>query len=179
MRRSDQDKHRRRSIRLKGYDYGSNGAYFVTLCTYDGNCYFTQFPQLYEIVETLWLDIPNKYRHVWLDVYVIMPNHFHAIIGFNDDDLELIPTLKPLLGGVLGSFKSICVNTWLKAIKSQNVDARGKFWQNNYYEHVVRNEEELDRIREYILNNPLHWELDRENPLCIGTMGAMPEKWMV
>ena len=84
----------------------------------------------------------------------------------------------PTLGDVVGAFKSLSVNAWLKVIKTENINARGKFWQDNYYEHVLRNEEEMDRIRQYIVNNPLQWELDRENPLQ-GKQLQQPEKWMV
>ena len=61
-------------------------------------------------------------------------------------------------------FKSLCVHDWLKYIKENRIDIVGKFWQRNYYEHVIRKEDELNKIREYIQNNPLKWHLDRENP---------------
>jgi REP element-mobilizing transposase RayT len=164
---------------LKKYDYSGNGAYFVTLCTYDRGCYFDEFPLLREIVETRWLEIPTRYDHISLDDYVIMPNHFHGIIVFDNSQTEMACTKKPDLGSVIGSFKSLAVNDWLKAISSQKINARGKFWQDNYYEHVVRNEAEHDRIREYIRNNPAQWELDRENSSNFRNTGVMPEKWMV
>ena len=108
-----------------------------------------------------------------------MPNHFHGIIVIDDSLPGLSPIFKPVLGSVLGSFKSLCVNDWLKTIKSQNSNARGKFWQDNYYEHIVRSEAELDRVREYILNNPLQWELDRENPKNAGITRMTQEQWKV
>ncbi len=173
------DKHHRQSIRLKDYDYSRNGAYFVTLCTFDRACYFDQFPLLREIVENRWSEIQARYGNIWLDEYVIMPNHFHGIIVIDDSLPGLSPIFKPVLGSVLGSFKSLCVNDWLKTIKSQNSNARGKFWQDNYYEHIVRSEAELDRVREYILNNPLQWELDRENPKNAGITRMTQEQWKV
>jgi REP element-mobilizing transposase RayT len=66
----------------------------------------------------------------------------------------------------------------LNAIKTEDINTRGKFWQDNYYEHIIRNEEEMDRIRKYIVNNPLHWELDRENP-AQSEQQPQSEKWMV
>lgn len=82
------------------------------------------------------------------------------------------------MGEIVGSFKSLCVNGWLKVIKEENKNARGRFWQENYYEHVIRNEEEMDRIRQYIANNPLQWAFDRENRLQ-NNQQPQPEKWMV
>ena len=70
----------------------------------------------------------------------------------------------PTIGKIIGEFKSMCVRDWLRYIKENNLNLRGKFWQRNYYEHVIRSEAELMRIREYIVNNPLRWEYDRENP---------------
>jgi putative transposase len=180
------DIHHRRSIRLKDYDYSSGGAYFVTICTFDRGCYFEQFQELKNIVESQWCRIPHRFPGVELDEYVIMPNHFHGIImihrrgtpcGYPDFE----PSGKgkqPSLGGIVGSFKSLCVNSWLKVIKEENINARGRFWQENYYEHVIRDEKEMDRIRQYIANNPLQWAFDRENRLQ-DKQQPKPEKWMV
>jgi REP element-mobilizing transposase RayT len=179
MTKFDPDKHHRRSIRLKNYDYSGNGAYFVTLCTFDRGCYFDDFSMLRKIVENYWLDIPGRYSNTWLDEYVIMPNHFHGILMIDDSQQESLQNSKPVLGSVIGSFKSLCVNAWLKTIKEQNINARGKFWQDNYYEHVVRSEAELESVREYILNNPAQWALDRENIVNSGKVGSVEEKWMV
>jgi len=68
------------------------------------------------------------------------------------------------LGEIIGTFKSLCFYDWLRYIKENNINAVGKFWQRNYYEHIIRNENELTKIREYIINNPLKWEEDYENP---------------
>ena len=80
MSRYKPDIHRRRSIRLKNYDYSRDGAYFLTLCTFDRGCHFEQFEQLRQIVEAQWHSIPERFPGVLLDAYVIMPNHFHGII---------------------------------------------------------------------------------------------------
>ena len=71
----------------------------------------------------------------------------------------------PTLGDIIGSFKSLCANNWLKFINKNNINAPAKIWQRNYYEHIIRNEKELERIRQYIINNSLQWEFDRENHL--------------
>jgi REP element-mobilizing transposase RayT len=182
------DIHHRRSIRLKHYDYSRNGAYFVTLCTFDRDCYFDKFPQLRDIVEGQWRAIAERFSNVELDEYVIMPNHFHGIIVIHDNrrdtpcgypDPNRHPTPKHAsLGDIVGAFKSLCVSAWLKVIKAQDINTRGKFWQDNYYEHIIRTDEEMDRIRQYIANNPLQWELDRENP-AQGKHQPQSEKWMV
>jgi putative transposase len=188
------DIHHRRSIRLRDYDYSTAGAYFVTIRTVDRGCYFDQFPQLREIIGNEWNHIPLRYPNVDLDEFVVMPNHFHGIIIRRDPPCGYPisgypsghPQEKkghpqgdaPTLGDVVGAFKSLCVNAWLRVIKIENINARGKFWQNNYYEHVIRNDEEMNRIRQYIIDNPLQWELDRENPLPREHPQQI-EKWMV
>jgi REP element-mobilizing transposase RayT len=179
MSRYNPDIHHRRSIRLKGYDYAKNGAYFLTLCTAERTCYFEQFQQLVKIVKEHWQNIPDRFPHVVLDDYVIMPNHFHGIIvlcrdtpcGYPLPPAQLqaghpqgVPLQETKIGDIIGSFKSLCVNAWLKTIKTEKINATGRFWQSSYYEHVIRNDGEMERIREYIANNPLLWELDRENP---------------
>ena len=133
------DIHRRRSIRLKNYDYSRNGAYFVTLCTSGRGYYFEQFGQLRRIVEAQWQRIPERFPGVVLDEYVIMPNHFHGIIVICRDTPRGCPGLEsatdrapargaPTLGDIVGSFKSLCVNAWLETVKSENINAGGKFW---------------------------------------------------
>ncbi len=133
-----------------------------------------------------------------MDEYVIMPNHLHGIIVINSENgyLHERPPKKgypqgvslqgnveygrPDLGTIMGSYKSLCANAWLKVIKSRDINARGKFWQSNYYEHVIRNEEELNRIRNYIADNPLKWESDRENPVNQNLLVTKTlEEWMV
>ncbi|RQW86264.1 MAG: transposase [Geobacter sp.] len=182
--------HHRRSIRLRDYDYSTVGAYFVTLCTFNRGCYFDQFPRLREIVCNEWNNIPTRFPTVALDEYIIMPNHFHGIIvcmditrGYPTNGHSLgkpgcLQADAPSLGDIIGAFKSLCVAAWLRAIKTDTINARGKFWQKNYYEHVIRNEDELNRIRKYIVDNPTQWEFDREN-LKIGQQPQKIEKWMI
>lgn len=157
----------------------------MTICTWDRGCYFAQYPRLKEIVENQWGALPERFGGILLDEYVIMPNHMHGIITMEDRaPARGAPTyplfsdsvgagLAPALSGrakyktisdIVGSFKSITSNEWLKVVKSENINTRGKFWQRNYYEHVVRNDDELNRTRQYIIDNPLKWELDEENP---------------
>ena len=131
------DVHHRRSIRLKHYDYSRNGAYFVTLCTFDRGCYFARFPQLRDIVDGQWNMIPERFPNVELDEYVIMPNHFHRIVviqdirrdtpcGYPDPSGYPSPT-RVSLGDIVGAYKSLCVSAWLKVIKTEDINTRGKF----------------------------------------------------
>lgn len=191
--------HQRRSIRLKNYDYSQNGAYFVTMCTFDRGYYFEEYEQLRRIIEIQWQKLPERFVGMILDEFIIMPNHFHGIIilhrgtprGYPDLGDEKqghlyidkghpqgVPLRQPTIGEIVGSFKSLCVNAWLKVVKDENLNLVGKFWQKNYYEHVIRSDSELERIRQYIVNNPLKWELDRENPACKKSQPPS-EKWMV
>jgi putative transposase len=183
----DPERHRRRSIRLKDYDYGQKGAYFVTLCTFGRVSCFEQFPELVEIVDKEWRRIHGRFPTVTTDEYVIMPNHLHGIIVIDNESGYpqgvSLPNNEhglPNLGAIIGSYKSLCANAWLKLIKFRDINARGKFWQSNYYEHVIRNEEELNRIRNYIADNPLKWESDRENPVNQYVPVTKTQKeWMV
>lgn len=196
------DIHHRRSIRLQDYDYSCNGAYFVTICAQNRDGCFERFEQLRRIVEAQWQSIPERFPGVILDEYVIMPNHLHGIIVLCRDTPRGCPDSVhlqsghpqktghpnnraparggvPTLGDIVGSFKSLCVTDWLKTIKFEHLDAVAKFWQSNYYEHVIRNEDEMDRVRRYIADNPLRWELDRENPGFSKQKTAQKESWMV
>jgi len=199
----DPEKHHRRSIRLKDHDYSQNGAYFVTLCSFGRECCFTQFPELAAIVDEEWRRIPERFPNAFIDDYVVMPNHFHGIIVIengigNQPDggpksgypksgypqgvslRRRVITDRVNLGNIIGAFKSLSVNAWLKVIKSRNINARGKFWQDNYYEHVIRNEKELNLIRTYISDNPMQWESDRENPVNHSCTDMKQYKeWMV
>ncbi len=152
----------------------------MTICTHDRKVYFEQYPELKQILMRRLEELSNLYSGIVLDKFVIMPNHIHAIIiiGASTEEnvgVALAATQSaqnnragaspaPTIGEIVGMFKSLCVRDWLRYIKENKVDAIGKLWQRNYYEHIVRNEDKLNKIREYIINNPLKWELDRENP---------------
>ncbi len=179
--------HHRRSIRLKEYDYSQAGAYFVTICTWDRECLFGDIVNCRgnsrialnkhgKVAKEYIGRIKDRFDNVYIEEYIIMPNHIHAII-FIDQSVGVIHELPPhasfaerrkhrrqmLLPQIIGWFK-------MNASKSIN-QIRGTegrpVWQKNYYEHVVRNEKELRSIQEYIINNPLQWELDENNPVNI------------
>jgi putative transposase len=161
----------RRSLRLTGYDYAQSGAYFVTICTQNRACVFgcvddgdMRLNEAGRMVRSVWQALPDRFPGMELDAFVIMPNHVHGIVAFVGAGLALpgdkgAASSAPTLGDVVRAFKS------LSAIRVNCLLRRsGSLWQRNYYEHVIRNERELDRIREYIATNPLRWALDRENP---------------
>jgi len=182
------EKKHRRSLRLRDYNYSQAGPYFITICTKNRECIFGEVVNsgirlslLGKIIEREWCNIPKRFLNVQLDLFTIMPNHLHGIIIINNvgtcrGNLYGYPDIRrgnpcgypikragtspaPTLGEIIGAFKSLCIHRCIE--NSLTID---KFWQRNYYEHIIRNDRELDRIREYILNNPLKWELDRENP---------------
>jgi REP element-mobilizing transposase RayT len=162
----DPEARHRRSIRLPGYDYTSAGAYFVTLVAKDRECLFEHAANR-TAVERAWLALPATNSHVKLDIYVVMPNHFHGILwldGPRRGGSRTAPTdaLKPRkpLGRLIGAFKT----TSTKAINLLRDSPGVPVWQRNYYERIIRNEAELNRIRQYILDNPANWAEDAENP---------------
>lgn len=164
----------RRSIRLPGYDYSQAGAYFVTLCVHDRACLFGEvvdgamrLNELGALVASEWLRTATIRPQVTLDEFVVMPNHFHAIIAIEDSRRGVLPYARPRfrspaesLGSIVRGFKSATTTL----INSMRNSPGVPVWQRNFYEHVIRNEAELTRIQEYIVNNPLQWYLDRENP---------------
>ncbi len=172
--KDDPEKHHRRSIRLKGYDYSRAGAYFVTICTQNRECLFgdivdgeMMLNKNGEIVESVWNDLPNHYAHVELDYHIIMPNHIHGIIIIVGAGLKPAPTDTEKTHGLPEIIRGL--KTFSARRINQIRDTTGaKLWQRNYYEHIVRNENELNQIRQYIADNPARWEYDHENP-SVGT----------
>jgi REP element-mobilizing transposase RayT len=175
------DRHHRRSLRLKGYDYSQSGAYFITICArskdplfgeiIDGEMILNDYGL---VVKKCWLGIPDHFLDANLDLFVIMPNHVHGIIVLHNGRGTACraPTErfgKPVamsLPTIIRSFKSAVTK---RSSESCNVSSH-RIWQRNYYEHVIRNDDELDGIREYIANNPANWENDENNPLIIEKM---------
>lgn len=177
MKKNNLNTHHRRSIRLKKYDYSSPGAYFITICTFKHHCLFGDvkddnviLSRIGRIVEQYWQDITGHFEHIITDEYIIMPNHIHGIMIITSnqsrDTAYRVPTAEkfsnPRVGSiptVIRSFKS-AVTRWCHHQGFKNFR-----WQSRYYEHIIRNENELNQIREYIKLNPLKWDLDRENPV--------------
>ena len=167
--------HHRRSIRLPAYDYAQAGAYFVTVVCKDRGLLLDD-PRFRQVAEEAWLWLADRYEFVQLDEYVVMPNHLHGIIVIADPrrgGSRAAPTgaanRKPL-GQLIGAFKTVST----KRINQIRGAPRLPVWQRNYYEHVIRNDEELNAVRQYIVDNPLNWDQDRENPHDVGAAREPP-----
>lgn len=152
----------RRTIRLRGFDYSSNQLYFVTICIQDRQSILSKvvgdraFLSPYgRIADRLWQYLPNKFEMVQLDDFVIMPNHLHGIVS-----IRATVKVAPTLGQIIGAYKSRVFHECLELAKT-NDKFMGKLWQRNYYEHIIRDEDDLNRIRKYIRNNPANWTKDK------------------
>ena len=185
--------HHRQSIRLRDYDYSHAGAYVVTVCAWQRECLFGEvvdgemrLSAFGEIVQEDWQLTAVLRDNTRLDEFVIMPNHFHAIIfiddrrgtacrplGFNvvtDKDqgtAHRAPTAelfgRPVVGSlptIIRSFKSAAT----KHINRLRNNPGAPVWQRNYYERVIRDDQELHAIRQYIINNPIKWADDENHP---------------
>ena len=173
----DPTKHHRRSIRLGGYDYRQTGAYFVTLVCKNRELLFED-DRFRAIVQDAWRWLAEQYQFVDLHEHVVMPNHLHGIIGIRHarrGGSRTAPTgfasgRKPL-GRLIGAFKTVST----KRINEMRGTPGAPVWQRNYYEHVVRSEEELNRIQQYVIDNPLRWEEDPENPANAAARREAPQ----
>jgi len=182
----------RKTLRLPDYDYSQPGAYFITLVTQGRRCLFGEIRngKMYlnksgYMVQGWWLELQNKYPALSLSEYIIMPNHFHGIIEIASNvwaDLRVCPDDeidkdKRSIGAHIGAplpknaslpdivrwFKTMTTNGYIKGVKQHGWPPfDGKLWQRNYYEHVIRNEQDYEAIIDYIEANPRNWELDKE-----------------
>ena len=173
--------HHRHSIWLKGYDYSKNGAYFVTVCTNDrehilGKIIEGKMIENYagEMVRKWYLKIKEKFDDYLCDEFIIMPNHVHGIIikGPVGADPCVCPDstrnysemgghMGPPLHQIIQWFKTMTTNEYLKEIDNSNWESfNGKLWQRNYYDHILRNDQELTTYRKYIQDNPSKWKED-------------------
>jgi REP-associated tyrosine transposase len=176
---NEKQEPRRRPLRLAGFDYSQPANYFVTICTQGKKCTFgyvsgtkMRLNSAGIAVQEALFDLPKRFPPVIPRELVVMPNHLHAIVGLtrpiqpskagtasSAPTGETCTPSHPTLGDIIRAFKSI------SAIEINRIlGRRGEaVWQRNYYEHIVRNVEEYDRIRKYILENPSHWHDDPEN----------------
>lgn len=157
------------SNRLKSFDYSSPGYYFVTICTKEQKNYFGEIKDhimklsnIGHIVQKSWNQIPDHFSFAKLDEFVIMPNHIHGVLNISalrvetrnlhvSTQLDLCVNTRKQLGVIINQFKRTCTISC------------GQIWQPRFYDHIIRHERSLYAIREYIKNNPMNWEKDREN----------------
>ena len=147
---------RRNSNRLPSYDYRSSGAYFITICT-EKRQQVLEIPLIRTTLQDRWDQLPQRFPGVRLDSFVIMPDHVHAILWL-DGSVKDAPTL----GSVVGALKAWVTISWRNYHREAHIPCLSHLWQRDYYEHVIRNEEDLNLTREYILTNPLKALLKQE-----------------
>ena len=214
-----QNKYRIPSARLQSWDYGANGAYFITICTAHREHYFgeivelgldatvetpnlgistptpvptMQLSEIGKLAEQFWMEIPNHYHFIELGNFVVMPNHVHGILIIDKNDNGLVDSVdsvvetpnlgvstekpnantnadanktnrtanasekwKPnTIGSIVNQYKRICT------INARKIHA-GFEWQTRFYDHIIRDSAEFERIQNYIANNPLNWKDDK------------------
>lgn len=172
----EEKEYHRHFIRMVGYDYSQGGVYFVTICAKDKQCLFGKIKLFHhsvgaglcsalegvssielsfmgKIVCEEWMNLEKRFRNVHMHQFVIMPNHFHGIIELNDR-AEQSPA--PTVGDIVCAFKSI---TTKRCNNEYNI-LGSSLWQRNYYEHIIRNSDDYQRITDYIVTNPSRWSQD-------------------
>jgi putative transposase len=147
--------------RLTGYDYSQPGFYFVTICVQENRLVFgsiiddqVKLREPGQIAESVWITLPRRFAHVKLHEYVFMPNHMHGIIQLTDQD--------PAQAGPRAALWEI-VRLFKAATPYQIRHSEGEpwfAWQDDYYDTVIKTEVALQRIRQYIIENPLRWNQD-------------------
>ena len=190
MSKFDPLRHHRRSIRLQGFDYTQRGAYYVTIVAWRRKCLFGEvvngemiLSKFGLVAKQQWENLPKRFPNIELGAYVIMPNHMHGIIIItnrrgtavnpNEPDGEpsrRAPTQERFQKPVKGSIPTI-VRSYKSAVSYRVNLMRGSVgvpvWQRNYYEHVIRDDKDLQNKTDYINANPLLWDEDDENPATL------------
>lgn len=196
----ERDGSKRRSTRLRGYDYSTPGAYFITTCSHNRLLLFgrivnskVEANRLGAVVEDCWAELPDHYDNIALDAFILMPNHIHGVIIIKDtptvvgaglqhaaeamarsaEDTSTVvgAGLQPALPAAVGSrrhsvpeivraFKTFSA----RRINEMRASTGTPVWQRGFYDHIIRSESELDRVRIYIMDNPRRWSEDADNP---------------
>lgn len=171
---------RRKTLRLNGYDYSQTGAYFITICAQDRKSLFgsilndeMHLNEPGRIIDSCWRDLPSHYPTIELDYFTVMPNHIHGIIflvgagsprpGVPSRVVggETPPLQKnPSLSTIIGYFKYQST----QQLNGSRQTLGAKVWQRGFYDHIIRDDDSLNRIRAYIETNAWRWQFDRENP---------------
>jgi len=188
----DPHKHHRRSIRLRGYDYSTPGAYFVTIVAHGRLCLFgdvvdgaLRLNEAGRMVERVWQELAHHYVGVELDAFIVMPNHVHGIIVLTEEPSTVgaarracpdsmpsseqgqpqgvAPTLS--LPDLVHRFKSLTTALYRRGVAQDTWPPfERRVWQRNYHDRIVRGPRSLHALRTHIERNPLRWSLDAENP---------------
>lgn len=210
-------RYRIKSVRLKNYDYSQNGLYFVTICTDEQRWFFGKIDNVVMVLNVIgkmankyWSEISKHFLNVYLDEYIVMPNHVHGVVGIdnnistagmttfvNKQTSVATPTVEtPNLGVSTNATKptnikirtnvtkpktkkpgghnpqgksgalGVIINQFKRKCTIENRKIIPHFaWQTRFYDHIIRNEQALNNIRNYIKNNPKNWKNDRNNIL--------------
>ena len=147
----------RRSMRLPHYDYTLPGGYFITICTHNRLCHLgkihdgqMRLSRAGQIAETCWHGLPTHYPALVLDSFITMPNHIHALLFIDEQNFQGTG-----LSEIVRAFKSFSARNINRTCRLQGT----RFWQRGYFDHVVRQEASLEKIREYIATNPIRWHV--------------------
>jgi putative transposase len=173
----------RKSPRLSGYDYSQEGAYFITVCVQGRQALLGEIirgemrlNQAGCMVGRWWNKLESNFPALKTDSYVVMPNHIHGIAFLAEITAPGLAACRQgahtgaPLQGILQWFKTMTTNEYIHGVKEHGwPQFKGGLWQRSFYDHVIRDEASLNRIREYISSNPLRWDLDRENPRSRGS----------
>ena len=171
----------RRSIRLEGYDYSQPGAYFITIVAFHRSCLFGVMSDdkvvlnpIGRLVEFEWQRLEQRFKHVELGAWIVMPNHIHGIVNIIENEVDWVKRIpnaneqssqsleqfaSPVAGSIattIRSFKSSVTQQYQNLYK----DYSTKLWQRNYYDHIIRSETDLKNIYDYIVDNPRKWTED-------------------
>lgn len=175
------ERHHRHSIRLQGYNYAEAGAYFVTVCIEQHECLLGEIvdgqmllDDWGQIASEIWEQVADHWPSVEIDAFVVMPNHLHGIIIITEGGAEkegggtpplqeVKPPQKPTLGAIMAFWKYQSS----KRINEARQTPGMRLWQRNFYEWIIRNEQMLERARNYIANNPGRWDDDADNPINV------------
>lgn len=152
--------HRKR-LRLQNYDYSRVGAYFITICTKDRKLLFSPVGAdsiSARIIQTTFIETIEQYDRVDSPIFVVMPNHFHAIITIARADMESAPTISE----IVQTFKRYSTIEYTKAVKKGILPPFDQqIWQRSFHDHIIRNRDDYNEIFKYISENPMRWYSDR------------------
>ena len=174
------NKYRIESSRLKNWDYGRNASYFVTICTRNREKFFGEIldgemhlSEIGQEAEKYWQKIPDLFPFVILDEFIVMPNHMHGIVVIDkpDDHTAVIADGggNSNRGGITGNHNPMTqenlsrILRWYKGrVKFESREIQPDFgWHPRFHDHIIRNQRSFERIRDYIINNPLNWQEDK------------------
>ena len=170
------NKFRIESARKMDWDYGSNAAYFITICTKDRRCYFGEIKhnemhlsEIGKIADQYWREIPQHFPFVRLENHVVMPNHIHGIViiektdSVETQDLASLPAVKNHFGPQSRNLASIIRGFKSGVKKFATINGIDFAWQTRFHDRIIRDEPAFQNISLYIKNNPIKWQMDEFN----------------